>query len=118
MMVLPSYTENFGQAVAEAMAAGTAVIISDCVNIWPEVEKAGAGIVVPCEAAQTAAALRRLLADPAATRDMGRRGRALASARFPWSAVGEQILRVYEKMLERQGRRQAPVAAKRAAASG
>jgi glycosyltransferase involved in cell wall biosynthesis len=118
MMVLPSYTENFGQAVAEAMAAGTAVIISDGVNIWPEVEKARAGIVVACDAGQTAEALRRLLADPAGTREMGRRGRELASARFPWSAVGEQILRVYETMLDRQGRRQVRVAAKRAAAAG
>ena len=101
VMVLPSYTENFGQAVAEAMAAGVAVIISDRVNIWPEVEKAQAGLVVPCDAAETARALRRLLANPAETREMGRRGRQLAAGRFPWSAVGDQMLRVYEKMLER-----------------
>ncbi len=112
MMVLPSYTENFGQAVAEAMAAGVAVIISDRVNIWPEVEKARAGLVVPCDAALTADAMRLLLANPAEAREMGRRGRALAAARFPWSAVGDQMLRVYEKMLERPGRRQESVAAR------
>jgi glycosyltransferase involved in cell wall biosynthesis len=117
LMVLPSYTENFGQAVAEAMAAGVAVIISDRVNIWPEVEKARAGLVVPCEPAETAQALRTLLADPAEAREMGRRGRALAAARFPWSAVGDQILRVYEKMLERPGRRREFAATRRAANS-
>ena len=50
MFVLPSYTENFGLAVIEAMAAGLPIIISDKVNIWREVESAGAGTVIPCEA--------------------------------------------------------------------
>jgi glycosyltransferase involved in cell wall biosynthesis len=114
VMVLPSYTENFGQAVAEAMAAGVAVIISNRVNIWPEVEKAQAGLIVPCDAAETARALRRLLANPAEAQEMGRRGRALAAARFPWGAVGDQILHVYEKMLERQTQRRQIVAARAA----
>ncbi|MDB5539298.1 MAG: hypothetical protein JWQ89_1025 [Devosia sp.] len=43
--VLPSHQENFGIAVAEAMAAGTPVLISNKVNIWREVEAAGAGLV-------------------------------------------------------------------------
>lgn len=43
--VLPSHQENFGIAVAEAMAAGTPVLISRKVNIWREVERGGAGLV-------------------------------------------------------------------------
>ena len=41
--VLPSHQENFGIAVVEALAAGTPVLISREVNIWPEIERAGAG---------------------------------------------------------------------------
>ena len=47
LFVLPSYQENFGIAVAEALAAGTPVLISDRVNIHPEVTAAGVGAVRP-----------------------------------------------------------------------
>jgi glycosyltransferase involved in cell wall biosynthesis len=43
--VLPSHQENFGIAVVEAMACGVPVIISDKVNIWPEIARDEAGIV-------------------------------------------------------------------------
>lgn len=47
VFILPSHQENFGIAVAEALACGTAVLISDKVNIWREVEEGGAGFVAP-----------------------------------------------------------------------
>ena len=42
---LPSHQENFGIVVAEALACGKPVLISDKVNIWREIEKDSAGIV-------------------------------------------------------------------------
>jgi glycosyltransferase involved in cell wall biosynthesis len=45
--VLPSHQENFGIVVAEALACGRPVLISDQVNIWREIEKYEAGIVAP-----------------------------------------------------------------------
>lgn len=45
--VLPSHQENFGIAVAEALACGTPVLISNKVNIWREIEEDGAGLVAP-----------------------------------------------------------------------
>ncbi len=50
IFALSSYSENFGIAVIEAMACGLPVVISDKVNIWREVDAAGAGLVVPCDA--------------------------------------------------------------------
>jgi glycosyltransferase involved in cell wall biosynthesis len=44
VFVLPSHQENFGIVVAEALAAGAPVLISDKVNIWREVESDKAGI--------------------------------------------------------------------------
>jgi glycosyltransferase involved in cell wall biosynthesis len=43
--ILPSHQENFGIAVAEALACGVPVLISNQVNIWREIEQAGAGLV-------------------------------------------------------------------------
>ncbi len=46
-LVLVSHQENFGLVVAEALAVGTPVLISDQVNIWREIEQSGAGLVEP-----------------------------------------------------------------------
>lgn len=43
--ILPSHQENFGIAVAEALACSKPVLISDQVNIWREIKTDGAGIV-------------------------------------------------------------------------
>ncbi len=43
--ILPSHQENFGLAVAEALATGTPVLISNKVNIWREIEEESAGYV-------------------------------------------------------------------------
>jgi glycosyltransferase involved in cell wall biosynthesis len=45
--ILPSHQENFGIAVAEAMACSTPVLISDKVNIWREIDAARGGFVQP-----------------------------------------------------------------------
>jgi glycosyltransferase involved in cell wall biosynthesis len=44
--VLPSHQENFGIAIAEAMACALPVLITNKVNIWREVQFSGAGLVV------------------------------------------------------------------------
>ena len=41
--ILPSHQENFGIAVAEALACGKPALLSDKVNIAEEIEQAGAG---------------------------------------------------------------------------
>ena len=45
VFVLPSHQENFGMAVAEAMACECPVLISNKVNIWREIQADGAGLI-------------------------------------------------------------------------
>jgi glycosyltransferase involved in cell wall biosynthesis len=44
-LVLPSHQENFGIAVAEALACNKPVLISNQVNIWREVKELNGGII-------------------------------------------------------------------------
>ena len=61
VLLLPSHQENFGVVVAEALAAGTPVLISDKVNIWREIQVDGAGIVAQDTLAGTCELLRTYL---------------------------------------------------------
>lgn len=83
LFCLPSHQENFGIAVAEALACGLPVAIAEPVNISAEVAQAKAGLVHADTAAGTRGALQQWLAlDGAARRAMGERGRALFEERY------------------------------------
>lgn len=64
--VLPSYSENFGNAPVESMAAGCPVVVTPEVGMSPFVTRFGAGAVVEGEPAKLAAALDRLVLDDVA----------------------------------------------------
>lgn len=102
LFALPSYSENFGIAVLEAMAAGLPVAISDQVNLWHDVEAAGAGLVSPCDVGAFAALLERLLGDPAEARRMGEAGRRLARDSFSWPRIAARLESVYEDVAARR----------------
>ena len=62
VFLLPSHQENFGIAVAEALACGVPVLISDKVNIWREILADGAGRVASDDADGTARLIQERLA--------------------------------------------------------
>ncbi|RRA47760.1 glycosyltransferase [Acidipila sp. EB88] len=62
--VLPSHQENFGIVVAEALACGTPVLISDQVNIWREILESRVGLVEPDTSEGTLRLLNRWLTLP------------------------------------------------------
>ena len=97
LFVLPSYAENFGNAVVEAMATGTPVLISDQVNIWREVRDGGAGRIVECDAGQLGDALTEMLADPAGLAAQGQAARALAE-KYRWETIAVGLEKVYQDL--------------------
>lgn len=99
MLVQPSFRENFGMSVAEAMAAGLPVVVSDRVNICDDIAAADAGTVVPRDAAALAQAILGLLRDPARRQAMGARGRAVVASRWSAPAVGPVLRAAYEGAL-------------------
>jgi glycosyltransferase involved in cell wall biosynthesis len=102
---LPSEQENFGVAVAEAMASGVPVLVSDQVEIWPEIEEAGAGLVFPLQVDALAEALRQVLSSPAAGAKMGLAGKRLVKQRFTWPRISNMTLNLYGNVGKKQSKR-------------
>lgn len=100
VFALPSYSENFGIAIAEAMACMLPVVISNKVNIWREIEKAGAGLVIDTDAQQCAVAISRILGDKALATSMGENGTRLVAERYNWDKVGSEMETLCQRIVE------------------
>lgn len=96
---LPSHFENFGLAVAEAMASGRATVISPGVQIADAVAEEDAGEVMPELSPEAlATAVNRLLGDDARRERLSARAREFAR-RYDWSAVAPVLAAMYERAL-------------------
>jgi len=100
-LVLPSYSENFGNIVLEAMAEGCPVVVTPEVGVAPVVAASGGGRVCAGEPAELARGLRELLADGPGRREMGERGRAAVRRDFSWAAVAARMEEGYRGVMER-----------------
>lgn len=91
--VLPTYQENFGLVLAEAMACGTAVVTTRGTDIWHELEEGGARIVgrSPQEIAD---GIVDVVADPDKCRQIGQQGREFI---YKW-LDRERVSDAYETM--------------------
>jgi glycosyltransferase involved in cell wall biosynthesis len=96
--VLPSHQENFALSVAEALACGVPVLISNRVNIWREVQQDAAGFVEPDDAAGTQRLLRRWLATSPTERDtMRTNARRCYQQHFEIDQAARSLLRILER---------------------
>ncbi len=99
LFVLPSYSENFGVAVVEAMAAGLPVVVTDRVAIHREIASQRAGLVVKCNIDRLAGAIRQLLQDRSLSTELGRNGCRLAACFAP-SIIAAKLRACYEEILQ------------------
>jgi glycosyltransferase involved in cell wall biosynthesis len=91
--VLPSHQENFGIAVAEALACGKPVLISDQVNICQEIAAGQGGLVAP----DTLAGTQQLLSTwvnltPADQQAMSQRARQVYTDNFAVKSATAKLL--------------------------
>jgi glycosyltransferase involved in cell wall biosynthesis len=90
--VLPSHQENFGVAVVEALACGVPVMISDKVNIWPDIAQDEAGIVNADTAEGTYRSMAALLAmSPEQRGRMVSNGLACFRARYEMKRTAQAL---------------------------
>ncbi len=93
--VLPSYREGTPRSVLEAMAMGRPVVTCDAPGCRETVEHGVNGLLVPVRDPQAlAAAIGRLLDDPAEAAAMGEAGHALAARKYEVRSVNRDIMAI------------------------
>lgn len=96
LFVLPSYSENFGVAVAEALSSGLPAVVSHGAP-WHGLEAHGAGWWVATSRQALAAALGDAMSrSDDERRTMGSRGRRWMLDEFTWEHIGEKMLAAYQ----------------------
>jgi glycosyltransferase involved in cell wall biosynthesis len=101
--VLPSHQENFAIAACEALACGLPVLISDQVNIWREVDAAGAGLVEHDDLAGTTRLLERWLAlGDEDRRGMSQRALSAFSERYHVDRSADGLLAALDAVIARR----------------
>ena len=95
--ILPSHQENFGIAVAESLSCGRPVLVSDQVNIGPEIAADGSGYMEPDTLEGTVKLLERWIATtPEQRAAMGNRGLEFFRKHYDMQATARTILELFE----------------------
>ncbi len=99
LFVLPSFSENFGLVIAEALSCEVPVITTHATP-WQELESHACGWWIDTGVDPLVEALRQAFAmDPAYLHAMGVRGRALIEQNYTWKPIGKSMIEVYEWMV-------------------
>ena len=97
LLVLPSYQENFGLCVMEALARSVPVLVSPHVNLANEIAAANAGWIAPVEKHAVDRALAEALSDEGELAKRGRAGKLL-SQQYSWERVASSLVELYREI--------------------
>jgi glycosyltransferase involved in cell wall biosynthesis len=104
-LVLPSYNENFGMAVLEAMASGCPAVVSEEVGLADVVRESGSGIVTPGEPDLLAQAIVSIIGSPEKRLAMGMAGVRTAQERYSWRSRAKAMQVIYRQCLQDRERK-------------
>ena len=99
VLVLPSYSESFGNTVVEALQRGIPAIVTPEVGAAEAVVQSGGGLLVDGAAAPLGAAIAELIDDPVRAAAMGEAGRHYVQRRYSWQTVAGQMEALYQDLL-------------------
>ena len=100
VFVLPSYSENFGMVVVEAMYSCLPVVITKYVGIAPEIIKNNAGIVIKKSEKELTEAILKILNNPALAQKMGESGKRLVEIEFSPGKIADKWIEKYKNIIK------------------
>ena len=98
--VLPSQSENFGIALAEALSFGIPCITTPGVAISRAIGDANAGLVVEPEGLAIANALQQVLGDQELRKELRANAWALVKREYSLEVMGARLLELYEGIID------------------
>jgi glycosyltransferase involved in cell wall biosynthesis len=101
VFVLPSRDENFGLGAIEAMAHGTATIVTRGVGAHAHIDQSGGGLTVNDDLSSLADGLRAVLSQN--PRNIGRRGAEYVREHLTWDSIARQLDQLYRDCLPQPG---------------
>jgi len=96
IFVLPSSSENFGLAAAEAMLSGKACIFTKAVAVGEVAAQAGCAMLVEGTVQGVASGLRELMLNEPARCALAEKAQAFAEKEFSLEVMGERLRRLYD----------------------
>ncbi|HEY7299146.1 MAG TPA: glycosyltransferase [Xanthobacteraceae bacterium] len=105
VFVLPSYSENMGNVVLEAMQRGVPVITTPEVGAAEIVREAGSGLVVDGEPEALGSTIERLIKNRALAESMGAAGKRHVTEHYTWAQIAARMEQLYARIIGEGARR-------------
>ncbi|ANV87367.1 glycosyltransferase [Picosynechococcus sp. PCC 7117] len=102
LFALTSYSENFGIAVLEALAAGLPCVVTPGVALSEVIKQQDLGMVPEMNEAAIANAIRTCLLQPEVTKEKGDRARQFIVENYTWDKIAANLVEIYDAIIQNQ----------------
>jgi glycosyltransferase involved in cell wall biosynthesis len=99
LFILPSYGENFGISVVEALASGLPIIITKRVGIAEDLSDVLGVIVTECDVEEVASAIIKIISSPELRNHIKFKGPEIAQLLYSIDSMGNQMDMAYKKLV-------------------
>lgn len=102
LLVLPSYSENFGNVLLESLYMGCPVATTKDVGLHDELVDSGVAISLPDDIVAMGKCLREIMVDEMRLKRMGKKGKNLVTKEYNWKEISTKMERAYMNSLSQK----------------
>jgi glycosyltransferase involved in cell wall biosynthesis len=102
LLVLPSYSENFGNVLLESLYMGCPVATTKDVGLHDQLVDSGVAISLPDDIAAMGKCLREIMVDEMRLKRMGKKGKNLVTKEYNWKEISTKMERAYMNSLSQK----------------